>query len=40
MALVALVSCRQAVNPDYNPSDARTFGLAGDVKEGRVGHSG
>ncbi len=33
MALLALVSCRQAVNPDYNPSDASTFGLAGDVKE-------
>ena len=36
MALLALVSCRQTGNTDYNPTDARTFGLTGDVKEVKV----
>lgn len=43
MALFALVGCKhtgksgdEAANSKYNPTDARSFGLVGDVKEVRV----
>ncbi|MBR5724195.1 MAG: hypothetical protein IKX62_02315 [Bacteroidales bacterium] len=35
MAVLALAACQQE-NKDYNPSDARTFWLTGDVKEVRI----
>ena len=35
MAVLALAACQQE-NKDYNPTDARTFWLTGDVKEVRI----
>lgn len=35
LAVLALAACQQE-NRNYNPADARTFGLTGDVKEVRL----
>lgn len=36
LSLLALAGCRGTGNGKYNPVDARTFGMVGDVKEVRV----